>query len=89
MKSIIEELWYGNIAPCENCGVKVAEIEELVALMGENEDILRKELCSHHKMLFQKYVTWSDKYACCISACAFRDGFRLAAKIFAETLLSE
>ena len=86
MKSIIEELWYGNIAPCENCGVKDKEIERLVKLMGEHEDKLRNELGEQQKVLFQKYVTWSDQYACDISARAFRDGFCLAAKLIAETL---
>lgn len=89
MKSTIEELWYGNIAPCENCGVKDAEIERLAKLMGEHEDKLRNELGDQQKVLFQQYVTWSGRYACDISACAFRDGFCLGAKLIVETLAVE
>lgn len=87
MKSTIEELWYGNITPCENCGVKDTEIERLVKLMGEHEDKLRNELAEQHRLLFQQYVKWSDRYACDISAQAFRDGFCLAAKLIVETLV--
>ena len=87
MESIIEELWFGNIAPCENCGVKDTEIEQLVKLMGEQEDKLRNELGEQQKVLFQQYLTWAGRYACDISACAFRDGFCLATKLIVETLI--
>ena len=89
MKSTILELWYGNIGPCESCGGDDAEIARLVMLMGENEDILKKQLGQQHAVLFQEYAAWADKYACYLSACAFRDGFRLAAKIYAEILATE
>ena len=57
--------------------------------MGENELLLKKEMGEQQTKLFHEYVSWADKYACYLSACAFCDGFRLAAKIFAEILAAE
>lgn len=82
MEQILEELWYGNIAPCENCGAGDEEIEMLVKLIGEHEETQSRRLQDNHKFLFAKYVQWADRYACCVSARAFRDGFILAARIF-------
>ena len=86
MKSMIEELWYGNLSFCENCGVGDTEIERVVLLMAQNEKILCKELEVRQKALFEEYAKWSDKYACYVSACAFREGFCLATKLMREAL---
>ena len=86
MKSTIADLWYGNLALCENCGAGDKESEDLLRAMTQNEEILRAELGPAHKDLFQQYVHWSDGYACCISALAFREGFSLACKLLCEAL---
>ena len=86
MQSIIEQLWYGNLSLCENCGVGDPDIESLVLLMAQNEEILDKELDTRQKVLFEEYVKWSDQYACYVSACAFREGFCLATKLMREAL---
>lgn len=87
MASILEDLWYGKIAPCETCGVEDAEIEELMKCMGEYENTLRCVLQDSHKELFMRYARWSDMYARVISEKAFQEGFRLAAKLVSEIAL--
>lgn len=89
MNSVIEDLWYGNISMWENCGAGDKEIEQLVGLMSQNEEILRKELTQKHAALFSEYASFADKYSCYISAHAFRDGFSLACKLLTEALLRE
>lgn len=84
MNSILADLWYGNIAPCETCGVGDAEVERLVKCMGEQEDTLLRALQEPQKELFGQYVRWSDMYACVISEKAFVEGFRLAVRLMSE-----
>lgn len=54
--------------------------------MVQIEDALCAKLDAEHRALFQKYIRWSGDYACCISALAFQDGFRLACKLLCEAL---
>lgn len=87
MISAIEELWYGNLAPCENCGAGDEEIKRLTSLMCENEEALRKGLNGNHRELFLQYVKWADHYACSISALAFREGFSLATRLLMDSIM--
>ena len=84
MNSILADLWYGNVTPCENCGVGDAEVERLVKCMGEQEDTLLRALQAPQKELFTRYVRWSDMYASAISEKAFQEGFRLAVRLMSE-----
>lgn len=86
MNSAIKNLWYGHISPCENCGVGDPEIEMLSMLMNRNHESLCKELSAPQKALFEKYADWSDQYARYLSACAFREGFRLGCQLTGEAL---
>lgn len=35
MKKMLEELWNGNVTPCEKCAVGDREVEDLIELMAE------------------------------------------------------
>lgn len=35
MKKMLEELWNGNVTPCEKCAVGHREVEDLIELMVE------------------------------------------------------
>ena len=87
MKSIIEDLWYGNITSCEDCGVRDVELEALAKKMVEKEESLRKILTGEERAAFRQYVARSDDYACVFAARAFRDGFCLAGKLLCEVLI--
>ena len=86
MNSTIENLWYGQFSPCENCGVGDPEIEMLSLLINQSQETLCKELPMPQKEQFEKYADWSDKYARYIAACAFREGFSLGCKLISEAL---
>ena len=86
MDSILADLWNGNIAPCETCGVGDNEDEHLVKCMSEREDALRYMLMGQQMELFDRYVRWSDMYACTISEKAFQEGFRMAIRLMAEIM---
>lgn len=87
MKHTIENLWNGNITPCESCGTTNAEIEELVRLMERNRDDLSKGLSEHQKETLAKYMDCADEYMCFITMQAFSDGFCLASKLLTEALM--
>ncbi len=86
MKRTIEDLWNGNIASAENCGVGDPEIENLVMLIERHKEQLSKELGLQQKRIFEKYVDCTEEYVCLISKCAFSDGFCLASKLVTEAL---
>lgn len=86
MDSILTDLWYGNVTPCDNCGVGDAEVERLEKSMGEQEDALHRALQEPQKEIFERYVRWSEMYACVISEKAFADGFCLAVRLMLETV---
>lgn len=89
MKRTIEDLWNGNIAPAEDCGVGDPEIESLVILMDRHKDQLCKELSQRHKDIFEKFVDCTEEYICLVSKCAFTDGFCLACKLMSESLFAD
>lgn len=87
MKNTIKELWYGNIAPMERCGVGDSEINEMLRLMEKNSVKLSEGLSEEQAEIFQKYIDCSDEYAFCSATHAFITGFSLACKLMAEVLV--
>ena len=86
MKQTIEDLWYGNVNPCEICGTSNEEMKELTRLMVRNEQDLKKELNDRQKAMLEKYTDCADEYWNRLLAQAFHDGFSLASKLLTEAL---
>lgn len=86
MKSVIEDLWNGNITPCKNCGSNDPELEKVFALMERHKAVLFRELEGEHREVFEKYNDSIEEYIYMISLHAFRDGFRLAGSLVAEAI---
>ena len=71
MKSIIKELWRGNVMPPED---------------GRHNDDLHKSMTDEQKKIFEKdHDCWS-KYASLAEAAIFEYAFRLGMQIAIETL---
>lgn len=87
MKRTLEALWNGSLAPGQTCGVNDPELERLTVLLDRNKGELEQKLDPLQKELFDKYVDCIDEFAYLSSAQAFCDGFTLASKLMAETLL--
>ena len=84
MESTIEALWYGDITPAEDCGVHDRQLEALLQLLQRNREYLEKELSPEQKERLGKYADSVDEYLCEMSVRAFRDGFSLASRLWAE-----
>ena len=87
MKSIIEELWYGNIVPMERITPETAEQKELVGLVERNREKLLDSLTEEQKIIFEKYedVVW--ELCSLYERQTFEYGFKLAARIVVEVLI--
>ena len=55
MRSILEELFYGNVCPNTDCRSKDKETTELMGYVADHHDTLLKELTDKQKELFEKF----------------------------------
>ena len=85
----IQDLWNGNIAPCEHCGSHDAEANHLIGLMERNRESLCSGLTDLQKETFQKYIDCSEEYLLRMQELAFCDGFCVAGKLLTEALRAQ
>ncbi len=81
--SILEELWYGNIKPCEDKEVSIEE-KELVELMARHQAYLTSNLKGNELEAFKKFIECSDEYTSQVECRAFEIGFKLAVRLLIE-----
>lgn len=86
MTQTIENLWNGEITPCEKCGAHDPEINDLLVLMRRNKEALSKEITVQQQETFEKYIDCSDEYVLRMTERAFCDGFCLASRLLTESL---
>ena len=55
MRGILEELWYGNVHPQEQCTDGNKRIKHLLDLMGRNRDELTATMTDKQKEILEKY----------------------------------
>ena len=55
MKSILEELFYGNICPNTQCRNKDKETKELMGYIADHHDALMAELNDKQRETFEKF----------------------------------
>lgn len=86
MRSILEELWYGNIIPMEHSVGINASIKNLIGLMGKNRDALEATLTESQKEILTKYDDVVNEMYGNIEKEAFFYGFSLGGRIMLEVL---
>ena len=55
MRSILEELFYGNVCPNTDCRSKGEEGKALIGYIADHHDNLLSTLNDHQKELFEKF----------------------------------
>ena len=60
MKSILEELFYGNLCPNTDCRSKENEVKELMGYIADHHDNLQATLTDKQKEILEKF---DDCYA--------------------------
>ena len=88
MRSILEELWYGNICPSSGCREGTKEVKELMGYIADHQDALLGMLTDKQKETLEKF---DDCYAELteinereIFVYAFKLGARIAIDVLTE-----
>ena len=88
MRSIIEELYYGNISPTDWDVVKGGEYAHLLNLVTRNEDDLMQTLTQAQQETFEKFKDCASELNDANEMTAFTIGFKLGLRLAVEAMLS-
>ena len=86
---IIDELWYGNISPCDGGAKKESEYAELLGYIVRHEEDLQKRLNDEEKKILKKFTECTNEMYGIAEREAFVRGFTLGARIFIEIMNTE
>ncbi|MBP1542665.1 MAG: hypothetical protein J6A16_01100 [Oscillospiraceae bacterium] len=86
---IIEELFYGNICPCEKSLTRGSEYSYLLNLAEKNEEKFSELLSPQQKGMFEKVKDCMTDMNNLLEKEAFIDGFRLGVKLVAEAIFDK
>ena len=87
MRSILEELFYGNVCPNTNCRSKGREVKELMGYIADHHDALNSTLTEQQKEIFEKFNDCYDELTDINEREIFVYAFRLGMRIAIESLL--
>ena len=88
MRSILEEMWYGNLNPQEQSTEGRKETQRLLNLMGRNRDELCSTLTESQKLTLEKYDDCLNEMNSIIERDIFIHAFSLGGRIMLEVLTS-
>ena len=89
MKSIINELWHGNIIPQEDSRTNSKKMKELLGYMSRHHEDLEKSFTDEQKETFEKFHDCWSEYMSLAEAAIFEYAFKLGAQITFEALISK
>lgn len=83
----IDELWYGNISPFEQCTRGDKKLKELLKLVARNKEELDATLTGKQKEVLEKFKENMNEMHGITERDAFSYGFRLGVQLMAEAFL--
>ena len=86
MRSILEELFYGNICPNTDCRSNDKEVKELMGYIADHHDNLNKTLSDKQKELLEKFDDCYGELTDINEREIFIYAFRLGARVAIEVL---
>ena len=86
MKSVINELWLGNIIPQEDSRANSPKMKELLGYMSRHHEHLEKSFSEEQKEVFEKFHDCWSEYMSLAEAAIFEYAFKLGMQIAIETL---
>ena len=86
MKSIINELWHGNICPQTDSRNNSPEKKELMEYIARHHADLLKTLNDEQKEIFEKFDDCWSEYMSLAEAAIFEYAFKLGMRITIEIL---
>ena len=87
MMKTIDELWYGNIAPFEQCTRDDKRLKELLKLVARNREELDGTLTDKQKETLEKFEECMNEMHGVTERDAFSCGFRLGVQLMAESFI--
>ena len=88
MRSILEELFYGNVCPNTDCRSKDKETKELIGYIADHHSALNETLTDKQKEIFEKFNDCYNELTDINEREIFVYAFRLGMRIAIESLLS-
>ena len=88
MKSVLEELFYGNLCPNTDCRSKEKEVKELMGYIADHHDTLIAQLNEKQKEIFEKFDDCWDELTDINEREIFVYAFKLGMRISIEVLSS-
>ena len=89
MKSIIKELYRGNLAPADKPLWKNPKLKKLMDQSGDLEDQLDAMMEGEAKKLFEEYCTLQTDIAILNGEERFTDGFKMGMRMALESLADD
>ena len=86
MRSVINELWHGNIVPQEDSRTNSKEMKELLGYMARHHEDLEKSFTDEQKETFEKFHDCWSEYMSLAEASIFEYAFKLGMQIAIETI---
>ena len=84
--TMLDNLYFGNIHPCQQDIVRGSPTDKLLRLLCKNEESLTASLAEQQKEIFLKFKNCQDELLCLREREAFRAGFVLATRIMVEVM---
>ena len=89
MRSILQELWHGNVCPQADSRNNSPEMKELMEYMARHHDDLLKTMTDEQKDIFEKFDDCWGEYSSHAEEAIFEYAFKLGAQITLEVLVSK
>ena len=87
MRNIIEELYYGNITPCDRDIIKGGTYSHLLHLVTRNEDDLMQTLTQAQQEMFEKFKDCASELGDKNEMMSFVLGFKLGMRLAVEAMI--
>ena len=84
MRSVINELWHGNIIPQEDSRNNSPEMKELMEYMARHHDDLLKTMTDEQREIFEKFDDCWSEYSSYAEEAIFEYAFKLGARLTME-----
>ena len=88
MRSIIEELYYGNISPTDRDIIKGGAYAHILNLVTRNEDELMQTLTQAQQETFEKFKDCASELGDKNEMMSFVLGFKLGMRLALEAMIS-
>ena len=82
--NILEDLYYGNVSPCDRDVKRGSKVDKLQTLVCQYEVELNKTLTEKQKEILEKFKEVYSELYCCLERDMFAQGFIIATRIMIE-----